>query len=120
MLSVSRKPIKRAGIIAGAAALFMSLISGPAFAINGVDCVSSDFLQIWYHDGEHTYTSLCFANAGTIFPWGHNTIRWIDKVSTGNNDVIIHDDNGTEVYISRWNIVTYPNRPMATNHLTIL
>ncbi|MEV5754908.1 beta/gamma crystallin domain-containing protein [Actinoallomurus sp. NPDC052308] len=118
MVSVSRKSIKRAGIIAGAAALFMSLIPGQAFAISQVPCNSSDYLQIWFHDGSGSATA-CYANAGLTYIWGNNTV-WIDKVSTGNNNVVIHDDNGTDVYISRNNIVTYPNRPVATTHLNIL
>lgn len=117
MFSVSKKSIKRAGITAGAAALFLSLIPGQAFAIDRVNCGPSDYFQIWWHFETESGT-MCFANSGTIYPRGNNTI-WIDKVSTGNNDVIIHDQNGTDVYISRRNIVTYPNRPIATIRVTI-
>ncbi len=36
---------------------------------------------------------------------------WVDKISTGNNDIQMNDANGDTIRISRWNIVTYPNRP---------
>ncbi|MCO5995025.1 beta/gamma crystallin domain-containing protein [Actinoallomurus rhizosphaericola] len=117
MFAVGRKSIKRVGIIAGATALVMSLIPGQAFAIDRVDCTGSDFLQIWWHDGIGSYTT-CYANAGTTTM--ADAYVWIDKVSTGNNDVSLHDVNGTDVYISRWNIVTYPNRPKGVDRMTIL
>lgn len=69
MPSVSRKPINRVGIIAGAAALFMSLITGQAFAISQVACGPSDYLQVWFHDGGGSYTQ-CYANAGTTYLFG--------------------------------------------------
>ncbi|MCO5999989.1 beta/gamma crystallin domain-containing protein [Actinoallomurus rhizosphaericola] len=118
MFSFIRKPIKRASITVGAAALVLSFIPGQAFATDVVSCGRTDYLQLWYHDGSGYSDTMCFANAGTIYPW-QGQARWIDKVSTGNNDVVIHDDNGTDVYISRNNIVTYPNRPMSTRHVTI-
>lgn len=124
MASTRRMPIKRIGIIAGAAALLMSLTPGQAFASSNINipsnvpCGPSDYLQIWFHDDSGSHDQ-CWANAGVFYPWTGKTI-WLDKISTGNNDVVIHDDNGTDVYISRWNIVTYPNRPIATTHLTIL
>ncbi|GAA0365814.1 hypothetical protein NE235_02335 [Actinoallomurus spadix] len=109
MFSVSRKLIKRAGITAGAAALFLSLIPGQAFAINQVPCDSDDFVHVWWHTTMDVGET-CFANAGAMDIDGGYAV-WVDKVSTGNNGVKFNDENGEVVNIPKYTTITYPNRP---------
>ncbi|WP_405448054.1 oxidoreductase [Streptomyces achromogenes] len=85
-----------------------------AHAMNQTPCTSDDLLHIWGHYsrpiivGPNGPFEYCAANAGTM---GLGAGAWVDKISTGNNDIQMNDANGSTVKISRWNIVTYPTRP---------
>ncbi|GAA0365833.1 hypothetical protein NE235_02345 [Actinoallomurus spadix] len=118
MFSVSRKSIKRFGITAGAAALFLSLIPGQAFAINQVPCDRDDFVHVWWHAGLVTSAESCFANGGIMDIAGGGAV-WVDKVSSGNNDVLFPDENGDWVHVPDYTIVTYPNHPFHTRQIHI-
>ncbi|GAA0365756.1 hypothetical protein NE235_02310 [Actinoallomurus spadix] len=118
MFSASRKSIKRFGITAGAAALFLSLIPGQAFAIDQVSCDSSDYVHVWWHLGSEGGES-CFANAGQLDNAFGDKVPWVDKVSTGNNVVYLLDENGETPFIPRYTIISYPNRPIHTRGLFI-
>ncbi|GAA0365856.1 hypothetical protein NE235_02360 [Actinoallomurus spadix] len=119
MFSVSRKSIKRFGITAGAAALFLSLIPGQAFAINRVTCDSSEFVHVWWHASSGPGES-CFANAGMMDLAPGGGAVWVDTVSTGNNNVRFRDENGETISISKYTIMNYPNRPFHSRIIEIL
>lgn len=36
---------------------------------------------------------------------------WVDRISTGTNDLIYYDANGDSVRINRWTDITFPSRP---------
>ncbi|MEU7106376.1 beta/gamma crystallin domain-containing protein, partial [Streptomyces sp. NPDC046215] len=44
----------------------------------------------------------------------------VDKISTGNNDLIYYDANGDSVKIERWHEITFPNRPPKVKAIEIL
>ncbi|MFD9597330.1 beta/gamma crystallin domain-containing protein [Kitasatospora sp. NPDC086009] len=102
--------------LATATAFTITLPSGNAYAINHVECVGGeDFLKIWSHlDGRQSVD--CYANAGrTSFGnW------WVDRISTGNNDLIYYDANGDSVRIDRWHDITFPNNPPKVKDIQIL
>ncbi|MEU9575905.1 beta/gamma crystallin domain-containing protein [Streptomyces chilikensis] len=85
-----------------------------AHAMNQTPCTSGDLLHVWGHysrpqiAGPSGPFEFCAANAGTM---RLGAGAWVDKISTGNNDIQMNDANGAAVRISRWNIVTYPNQP---------
>ncbi|MEU8737397.1 beta/gamma crystallin domain-containing protein [Streptomyces halstedii] len=85
-----------------------------ASAMSQTPCNTGDLLHIWGHYtrplivGPSGPFEFCAANAGTM---GLGPGAWVDKISTGNNDIQMNDANGATVRISRWNIVTYPNQP---------
>lgn len=96
------------------AGLNLATPANTALAMSQTPCTTGDLLHIWGHysrplivgpSGPFEY---CAANAGTM---GLGAGAWVDKISTGNNDIQMNDANGTAIKISRWNIVTYPNRP---------
>ncbi|MFB7475209.1 beta/gamma crystallin domain-containing protein [Kitasatospora sp. NPDC056184] len=101
---------------AAAAALTLGVPSGSAYAIDHIECVGGeDFLKIWSHlDGRESVD--CYANAGrTDFgSW------WVDRIYTGNNDLIYYDVNGDSVKIERWHDITFPNRPPMVASIQIL
>ncbi|WP_407918277.1 beta/gamma crystallin domain-containing protein [Kitasatospora sp. NE20-6] len=82
--------------------------------MNQTSCTTGDLLHIWGHytrpliSGPSGPFEFCAANAGTM---GLGIGAWVDKISTGNNDIQMNDANGATVRISRWNIVTFPNQP---------
>ncbi|WP_316528162.1 beta/gamma crystallin domain-containing protein [Kitasatospora brasiliensis] len=45
---------------------------------------------------------------------------WVDRISTGNNDLIYYDVNGDSVKIPRWTDITDPNRPSQVKDIEIL
>jgi hypothetical protein len=45
---------------------------------------------------------------------------WVDKISTGKNDIEYLDYNGAKVRIKRWTIRNFPNRPPHVDSITIL
>ncbi|MFF4498516.1 beta/gamma crystallin domain-containing protein [Streptomyces sp. NPDC001546] len=90
---------------------------GNAFAIDHVECRGGeDFLKIWSHSGDGRSSVDCYANKGrTGFgSW------WVDRISTGNNDLIYFDANGDSVRINRWTDITFPNRPPKVDSIEIL
>ncbi|WP_405459865.1 oxidoreductase [Streptomyces sp. NBC_00101] len=97
-----------------AAGFSVATPTAPAHAMNQTSCSTSDLLHIWGHYsrpqiyGPSGPFEFCAANAGTM---GLGSGAWVDKISTGNNDIQMNDANGATVRISRWNIVTYPNQP---------
>ncbi|WP_164540855.1 beta/gamma crystallin domain-containing protein [Streptomyces abyssomicinicus] len=103
--------------LAAAAAFTMIVPTGTAFAINEVSCAEQgDFLRIQSHHSTGLKSEDCYANAGKADFGGW----WIDKISTGNNDVRLHDANGSVVTIPRHRVVSYPNRPPKVNAIEIL
>ncbi|MFZ4185263.1 beta/gamma crystallin domain-containing protein [Streptomyces pseudogriseolus] len=98
-----------------AAGFSIAIPTNSAQAINQTSCNSGDYLHVWGHYsgrplivGPNGPFEYCFANAGTTYLGEY---AWIDQVSTGNNDIQMNDANGSTVKISRWHVVTYPNRP---------
>lgn len=96
------------------AGLNLATPANTALAMSQTPCTTGDLLHIWGHysrpliAGPSGPFEYCAANAGTM---GLGAGAWVDKISTGNNDIQMNDANGTAIKISRWNIVTYPNRP---------
>lgn len=94
----------------------MAMPTGNAFAIDHVECRGGEnFLKIWSHiDGRSSVD--CYANKGrTNFGnW------WVDRISTGNNDLIYYDANGDSVRINRWTDITFPSRPPLVKDIEIL
>ncbi|MFJ3889901.1 beta/gamma crystallin domain-containing protein [Streptomyces sp. H23] len=106
-----------------AAGFSIATPANDAQAINQTDCTSNEFLYVKGHydlpiivGGKEDFR-YCFANAGTV-SLGEGA--WVDVVSTGNNDIQMHDANGTTVKINRWSIVNYPNRPPHIESIRIL
>ncbi|MEV7045661.1 beta/gamma crystallin domain-containing protein [Amycolatopsis sp. NPDC051061] len=108
---------KAAVTLTAAAVALCSLFvtAGTASAATKVPCTGSDLLEIWWHSHSGDASAHeCFANSGTV------TVRaWVDKISTGNNDITYFDFNGSVVSISRWNIVTFPNNPPDVDAINI-
>ncbi|MCC9307817.1 oxidoreductase [Kitasatospora sp. RB6PN24] len=109
MISKSKRAVRSMAVaFAAAATLTVGVPSGPAVAIDHVQCVGGrdDFLKIWSHlDGRDSVD--CYANGGRTDFGGW----WVDRISTGNNDLIYYDANGDSVKIERWHDITFPNRP---------
>ncbi|QHC29659.1 MULTISPECIES: beta/gamma crystallin domain-containing protein [unclassified Streptomyces] len=102
--------------LAAAAALVVSGPSGSAFAIDHVECRGGEnFLKIWSHSGGSQSVD-CYANRGRTNFGGW----WVDRISTGNNDLIYYDANGDSVRIGRWHDISFPNRPPKVNSIEIL
>ncbi|MEV0323100.1 beta/gamma crystallin domain-containing protein [Streptomyces sp. NPDC050658] len=113
-----KKRVTRSVVVALAAtaAVTMAMPTGNAFAIDHVECRGGEsFLKIWSHSGGRTSVD-CYANKGrTSFGnW------WVDRISTGNNDLIYFDENGDSVRINRWTDITFPNRPPRVKDIEIL
>ncbi|MFJ5926089.1 beta/gamma crystallin domain-containing protein [Kitasatospora sp. NPDC092948] len=101
---------------AAAVAFTVTVPSGHAFAIDHVQCVGGEnFLKIWSH-GDGGDRVDCYANAGTTDFGG----RWVDRIFTGNNDLIYYDVNGDSVRLDRGTDITYPNRPAKVRSIQIL
>ncbi|WP_405386287.1 oxidoreductase [Streptomyces sp. NBC_01102] len=118
MLS-NTKRLARAMVTTLATAVTFSMVmpTGTAFAINEVNCAEQgEFLRIQSHHSTGITSNDCYANAGRTDFGGW----WIDKISTGNNDVKLHDANGSVVTIPRHRVVTYPNNPPKVNAIEIL
>ncbi|MER5971180.1 beta/gamma crystallin domain-containing protein [Streptomyces sp. NPDC002055] len=102
--------MKAARILAtGLAAAGMFTLIGPSgsAAAEQVPCRDGEnFLKIWSHGSRHNGES-CWANAGV-----YKIDGWVDRVSTGNNDITMYDFNGAVVDVNRWNDISYPNRPL--------
>ncbi len=102
--------------LAAAAAFTMTGPATTASAINKVTCnPGAGYLKIWSHMNGRDSVD-CYANRGkTNFGnW------WVDKISTGNNDVKYYDANGDVVKINRGKTISYPNRPPKVKAIEIL
>lgn len=102
--------------LAATAALTLGTPSGNAFAIDHVQCVGGEnFLKLWSRlDGRQSVD--CYANAGKT-DFGN---WWVDRISTGNSDLIYYDANGDSVKIERRHDITFPNRPPKVTAIQIL
>ncbi|MBD0694100.1 beta/gamma crystallin domain-containing protein [Streptomyces sp. CBMA123] len=118
MFSNAKKVVGSMAVaFAAAATLTVAVPSGSAFAIDHIPCDGSrnDFLKIWSHlDGRDSVD--CYANGGSIGFGGW----WVDRISTGNNDLVYSDDNGDSVRVNRWTDISYPNHPPKVNSIRIL
>ncbi|MEV5986118.1 beta/gamma crystallin domain-containing protein [Streptomyces sp. NPDC052051] len=117
MISQAKK-VARSMAVAFAAAVTITMVmpTGNAFAIDHIPCrAGENYLKIWSHSGGRDSVD-CYANRGrTSFGnW------WVDKISTGNNDLIYYDANGDSVKIERWHEITFPNRPPKVKDIEIL
>lgn len=102
--------------LAAAASFTVAVPSGSAYAIDHVECRGGEnFLKIWSHNGSQQSVD-CYANAGRTDFGGW----WVDKISTGNNDLIYYDANGDSVRIARWTEITFPNLPPKVSSIEIL
>lgn len=102
--------------LAAATALTVGVPSGDAFAIDHVECVGgANYLKIYSHlNGRESVD--CYVNSGRTDFGGW----WVDRIVTGNNDLIYYDANGDSVRIDRWHDITFPNRPPRVNSIQIL
>lgn len=102
--------------LALAAAFTMAGPAGTASAIDKVQCnPDAQFLKIWSHSGNRTSVD-CYANRGKTDFGGW----WMDKISTGNNDVKYYDVNGDVVRVNRGKVISFPNRPAKVKAIEIL
>jgi hypothetical protein len=117
VLSKPKKALRSAAVAFAAAATFTLILpTGDAFAIDHIACRGGeDFLKIWSHSGGKESVD-CYANRGRTSFGGW----WVDKISTGNNDLIYFDANGDSVRIARWHEISFPNRPPKVNAIEIL
>lgn len=117
MISKAKKAMCSAvAAFAAAGALTVAVPTGNAFAIDHVECRGGEnFLKIWSHNGGRQSVD-CYANRGRTDFGGW----WVDKISTGNNDLIYYDVNGDSVKIERWHEITFPNRPPKVKAIEIL
>ncbi|MEV7561056.1 beta/gamma crystallin domain-containing protein [Streptomyces sp. NPDC048331] len=116
MLIKSKRFARSAAVAFAATAALTLAVPGNAFAIDHVECRGGEnFLKIWSHsDGRQSVD--CYANKGRTGFGGW----WVDKISTGNNDLIYYDANGDSVRINRWTEITFPNRPPKVDSIEIL
>ncbi|MEW2492472.1 beta/gamma crystallin domain-containing protein [Streptomyces nodosus] len=117
MISKGKRTVGSLAMALSAAAAFtVAVPSGTAFAINHIQCVGGEnYLKIWSHlNGRQSVD--CYANAGKTDFGGW----WVDRISTGNNDLIYYDANGDSVKIERWHDITFPNRPPKVRAIQIL
>lgn len=116
MISKSKRIARALTVSLAAATAFTFGMSGNASAIDHVECRGgADFLKIWSHNGG-TQSVDCYANAGRT-GFGN---WWVDRISTGNNDLIYYDANGDSVRIDRWHDITFPNNPPKVKDIEIL
>ncbi|MFJ4902752.1 beta/gamma crystallin domain-containing protein [Streptomyces sp. NPDC088727] len=117
MISKTKRVARSLGVaIAATAAVTMVMPTSNAFAIDHVECRGGEhFLKVWSHLDGRTSVD-CYANKGrTGFgSW------WVDRISTGNNDLIYYDANGDSVRINRWTDITFPNNPPRVKDIEIL
>ncbi|MYS85303.1 beta/gamma crystallin domain-containing protein [Embleya scabrispora] len=117
MISKSKRVARSIAVaVAAAATLSLGVPGGNAYAIDHVQCVGGEnFLKIWSHlDGRESVD--CYANGGKTDFGGW----WVDRISTGNNDLIYYDVNGDSVKIERWHDITFPNHPPRVAAIQIL
>ncbi|MGW5095388.1 beta/gamma crystallin domain-containing protein [Streptomyces nodosus] len=117
MISKGKRTVGSLAMALSAAAAFtVAVPSSTAFAIDHIQCVGGEnYLKIWSHlNGRQSVD--CYANAGKTDFGGW----WVDRISTGNNDLIYYDANGDSVKIERWHDITFPNRPPKVRAIQIL
>ncbi|MCX4970133.1 oxidoreductase [Streptomyces sp. NBC_00654] len=117
MISKTKRIARSVAVaFAATAAVTMALPSGNAYAIDHVECRGGEnFLKIWSHlDGRSSVD--CYANGGRTSFGGW----WVDRISTGNNDLIYYDENGDSVRVNRWTDITFPNRPPKVKDIEII
>ncbi|MFF1925134.1 beta/gamma crystallin domain-containing protein [Streptomyces sp. NPDC058221] len=106
----TKKSVARTTAAALAVAAAFAL-GGPVATASAIDHVTCDpaagFLKIWSHASNGGQHVDCYANAGKTDFGG----RWIDQISTGNNDVKYYDVNGDVVSIPRGSNLKYNNVP---------
>ncbi|MFD9794137.1 beta/gamma crystallin domain-containing protein [Streptomyces sp. NPDC059070] len=112
------KRIARSVVLAMAAttAVTVAMPTGNAFAIDHVECRGGEnFLKIYSHLNGRSSVD-CYANKGRVSfgSW------WVDRISTGNNDLVYYDVNGDSVRINRWTDISFPNRPPKVKDIEIL
>ncbi|GAA4547239.1 beta/gamma crystallin domain-containing protein [Amycolatopsis samaneae] len=117
MISKTKRIARSAAVaVAATAALTMIAPVGSAFAIDHIPCRGGEpFLKIWSHLGGRSSVD-CYANGGRTDFGGW----WVDRIYTGNNDLIYYDANGDSVRINRWTDITFPNRPPKVNAIEIV
>ncbi|SCE52383.1 Beta/Gamma crystallin [Streptomyces sp. SolWspMP-5a-2] len=85
-------------VVAAAAVLAVAVPASNAYAINKVTCRAGEhFLKVEGHDELGGSFTDCFANAGK---YNYYSV-WVKKITTGNNDVVFYDVNGSTVSIKR-------------------
>ncbi|KIF74937.1 oxidoreductase [Streptomyces sp. 150FB] len=117
MISKTKRAVRSVAVAFAAAATFTMIVpTSSAYAIDHVECRGGEnFLKIWSHNGGKQSVD-CYANRGRTNFGGW----WVDKISTGNNDLIYFDANGDSVKIARWHEISFPNRPPKVNAIEIL
>ncbi|MFI6448348.1 beta/gamma crystallin domain-containing protein [Kitasatospora sp. NPDC050543] len=117
MISKAKKVVSSVTVAFAAAAAFtVAVPSGNAFAIDHIPCKGGEnFLKIWSHNGGDQSVD-CYANGGRTSFGGW----WVDRIYTGNNDLIYYDANGDSVKIPRWTDISFPNRPPKVDSIEIL
>jgi Beta/Gamma crystallin len=116
MIPRKSKVARISAMAVAAAATLTMVVPGTALAIDHIPCrAGENYLKIWSHAGGNDSVD-CYANRGRtdFYNW------WVDKISTGNNDLIYTDDNGDSVRVDRWHEITYPNRPPKVKYIEIL
>ncbi|MET8763623.1 beta/gamma crystallin domain-containing protein [Lentzea sp. NPDC004782] len=108
-------------LLVSVAASFFLVAAGSASAddlaatADMVDCGGrSDFLHVYGRNG-YGPQERCYANAGKAAQ-----ALWVDRISTGNNDIVYRDYNGEIVRIDRWTDISFPNRPPYVDYIIIL
>ncbi|WP_053664983.1 beta/gamma crystallin domain-containing protein [Streptomyces sp. MMG1121] len=116
MISKTKRVARSVVVALAATAAVTMAMPTNAFAIDHVECRGGEnFLKIWSHGPRDSVD--CYANRGRT-DWGPGW--WVDKISTGNNDLIYYDANGDSVRINRWTEITFPNRPPQVTGIEIL
>lgn len=116
MISKKEKAASTVAASVLAAAAFTLTVPGTSFAINEVKCdPNENFVKIWSHPSNGSQSVNCYANAGmqSFDGW------FIDKVETGNNTFVYHDNNGDVVQIDKGKTQSFPNRPPKVDDIEI-
>ncbi|MFD8913510.1 beta/gamma crystallin domain-containing protein [Streptomyces sp. NPDC059575] len=123
---MQRKKFTSTIALAGAAAAALTVL-GPvsnASAASKVPCTPDQgYLKIWDHVGIIPSQEVtCWAVAGTISLIKDHGVAdtWIDRIQTGNNDVVLYDCNGSQTRFNRWTDTLFPNRPPNACAIVIL
>ncbi|WP_424216909.1 beta/gamma crystallin domain-containing protein (plasmid) [Streptomyces sp. BI20] len=116
MISKTKRAVRSVTVAVAAAAALTMTVPGNAFAIDHIECRGGEnYLKIWSHLDGRTSVD-CYANKGRT-DFGN---WWVDRISTGNNDLIYYDANGDSVRVNRWTDISFPNRPPKVKSIEIL